>query len=64
MNLSSPFQTAPQVSIDQDNEIIFVADLFVDQYSGGAELTTEALVKKCPVKYQKILSKDLNVKVL
>lgn len=64
MNLSSPFQTAPQVSIDQDTEVIFVADLFVDQYSGGAELTTEALIEKCPVKYQKILSRDLTIQVL
>ena len=31
-------------SIDfKDANIVFVADLFTDEYSGGAELTTEAL---------------------
>ena len=63
MNLSSPFDLA-KLQISSDTEVIFVADLFVDQYSGGAELTTEALIKKCPVKYQKILAKDLNIEIL
>ena len=28
----------------QKSDIIFVADMFADQYPGGAELTTEALI--------------------
>jgi hypothetical protein len=31
--------------------LFFVADFFVDDYKGGAELTTEALIEKCKEKY-------------
>ena len=34
--------------------IVFVADLFVDSYVGGAELTTEAIIDKCKAKYKVI----------
>jgi len=65
MNLDSPFQSnSTSVQIDQAAEIIFVADLFVDQYVGGAELTTEALIEKCPVPYQKLLAKQVNLELL
>jgi len=37
--------------------IVFVADLFVDDYVGGAELTTEAIIDKCKAKY-KIVKKN------
>lgn len=34
--------------------IVFVADLFINEYIGGAELTTEAIVNKCAAKYKVI----------
>ena len=62
MNFSNPFQTPPTgPTIDNDTKVVFVADLFVEQYAGGAELTTDALWKKCPYKCQRILAKDLNI---
>ena len=66
MNLTSPFGSSNTgiVSIRDDAQIIFVSDMFVDQYVGGAELTTEALISKCPVPFQKILSKDLSLDLL
>ena len=64
MNFDNPFQTQKSIQIDQDTKVIFVADLFADQYSGGAELTTEALIKSCPYKFQKILSKDVDISLL
>jgi len=41
--------------------IVFVSDLFVDQYAGGAELTTEAIISKAPQNYkvQKINCNEL-----
>ena len=33
-------------------KLIFVADLFAEQYVGGAELTTDALMNKCATKYE------------
>ncbi len=67
MNFNSPFGSAPSspsVSIKDDVQIIFVADMFAENYAGGAELTTEALIEKCPVTYQKVLAKDVNVNLL
>ena len=59
MDFSSPFSTGgyvPGPLIKQDTEVIFVSDMFIDQYVGGAELTTEALIEKCPVPFQKVLA--------
>ena len=45
-------------------KIVFVADLFADQYIGGAELTTEALIEACPFEYEKINAKDVTIATL
>jgi hypothetical protein len=47
-------------------KIIFVADLFVQDYAGGAELTTEALIQRCSEKYdtEKIHCKNITEKFL
>ena len=45
-------------------KIVFVADLFADQYMGGAELTTEALIEACPFEYVKINSADVTIQTL
>ncbi|MAJ23831.1 MAG: hypothetical protein CMI75_08665 [Candidatus Pelagibacter sp.] len=44
--------------------IIFVADAFVDQYNGGAELTTEAIVSSCLLPNAKVLSQQVTVDFL
>lgn len=67
MNFNTPFQVAPEkpvVSIDSDTKVVFVADLFAEQYAGGAELTTDALYQKCPYKCQRILAKDVSLQLL
>ena len=45
-------------------KIVFVADLFANQYIGGAELTTEALIEACPFEYVKINAKDVTIATL
>lgn len=40
--------------------IHFISDLFVENYAGGAELTTEAIIEKSEHKVNKILAKNLN----
>tara|TARA_R110000824_G_scaffold127_2_gene449 strand:+ start:926 stop:1765 length:840 start_codon:yes stop_codon:yes gene_type:complete len=40
---------------------LFVADYFAEQVVGGAELTTESIIKDSPVSVQKILSSQINV---
>lgn len=42
-----------------DFEYVFVADLFVEDYSGGAELTLEALIQGAPGKVAKVHGKNL-----
>ncbi len=46
------------------SKIVFVADLFAEQYVGGAELTTEALIEACPFEHVKINSKEVTVETL
>lgn len=43
------------------NRVIFVADLFEENYAGGAELTTEALIKKSPFEVVKIHARNLTM---
>lgn len=50
--------------IEEDTQVIFVADFFVEDIQGGAELTTEALIKKSLVKVQKIKSSQLSLNIL
>lgn len=67
MNFDSPFTAAnnlPAVSIDNDTKVVFVADIFAEQYTGGAELTTDALYRRCPFKCQRIFAKDVNLQLL
>jgi len=45
-------------------KIVFVADLFAQEYIGGAELTTEALVEACPFEYIKVNSKNVTIETL
>jgi hypothetical protein len=45
--------------VPKDTEVIFVADLFVDDYVGGAELTSEALIKTSPYRVFKLKCSDV-----
>jgi len=45
-------------------KVVFVADLFLEQYQGGAELTTEALIEACPFEFIKLRSEDVTIETL
>ena len=45
-------------------DIVFVADLFADQYTGGAELTTEALIERSKLSVLKLNARDVSMDVL
>ena len=51
-------------NISIESQIIFVADVFVDDYLGGAELTSEALIVESPFKIQKIKSQNVTMDLL
>lgn len=50
--------------IDPSAQVVFVADLFVEDYVGGAELTSEAIISESPFKVMKIRSKDVTMELL
>ena len=53
-----------QLEIPQATKIIFVADMFIEQYVGGAELTTEALISSSPLNIFKLHSKDVTAELI
>lgn len=64
---SSPFSAVPSeptLSIRPDAQIIFVADLFADDYVGGAELTTQALIDASPLRVQRLHSSRVTMELL
>ncbi len=46
------------------SKVVFVADLFANQFIGGAELTTEALIEACPFESIKVNAKDVTIETL
>jgi glycosyltransferase involved in cell wall biosynthesis len=48
----------------KSSDVVFVADLFAEDYVGGAELTTEALIESSPFKVTKIRCKELSLELL
>ena len=63
---SSPFgKEDKNITIPQDCDIVFVADMFAEEYPGGAELTTEALIETSGnLKVFKIKSEKLTMETL
>jgi len=45
-------------------DVVFVADLFVDDYCGGAELSTDALISASPMNVYKLKSSDVCLETL
>lgn len=53
------------LSIPEDVDIIFVSDIFVEDYPfGGAEKTSEALIKSAPISVFKLHSKNVTMELL
>jgi len=48
----------------KDAEYVFVSDFFTDEVNGGAELSLEALIRKCPESYVKIKSDKINDSII
>lgn len=61
---NSVFSEGHSLGIPQDAKVIIVSDLFVDDYVGGAELTTEGLIESCPFKVHRIRAKDVSLDLL
>lgn len=57
----SPFDVQ---GIPTNAKVIFVADMFANEYVGGAELTTQALIGSCPLNVYKIKSRSVTLEML
>lgn len=60
----NPFDVQRKIQIPESAQLIFVADMFVEDYVGGAELTSEALIDSSPVNVFKLHSKDVTLDLL
>jgi len=61
---SSIFQTKSDILVPESARIVFVSDAFAEDYVGGAELTTQALIDSSPFEVFKIHAKDVSMKTL
>ena len=59
---NSPFVKITNVS--RESQIVFVADAFADEYVGGAELTTEALIASSPFRVHRLRSREVTLEHL
>lgn len=64
MNFRDQIFVNPSKLIKEDVDVIFVADLFEEDYAGGAEMTSEALIQSSNLRIQKVHSRDVNLSVL
>ena len=60
----SVFENKQTISVPNNCDVVFVSDMFVEDYVGGAELTSEALIKSSPLKVFKLRAKDVNLDTL
>jgi glycosyltransferase involved in cell wall biosynthesis len=63
---NSPFENKNQDNGEtyKDSQVVFVSDMFVQQYVGGAELTAEALINTCPVPFARVKSSEVTMDLL
>ncbi len=52
------------IRIPTDAKVIFVSDLFVEDYVGGAELTSQALIDSAPFQVFKLRSRDVTMALM
>jgi glycosyltransferase involved in cell wall biosynthesis len=68
--IKSPFDLGRQnkqsiiTDIPEDVQIVFVSDAFAEDFIGGAELTSQAIIDASPFSVFKLKSKDVNMKNL
>jgi len=63
---NSPFNTNNQDPVSQvkNADVIFVADYFADELTGGAELTSQALITSSPFNVYKVKSRNVSMQLL
>jgi len=53
-----------KIEIPENADVVFVSDAFTDDYVGGAELTTDALIDASPFEIFRLHAKDVSMEIL
>ena len=65
---TTPFESEKKASRNsitfEEADVVFVADMFMDEYAGGAELTTGALANNATYKTFQLKCSELNDELL
>lgn len=61
---SSVFGNSAAPLVSPTAKVVFVSDMFVEDYVGGAELTSQALIDSAPFEVSKLHSRHLTMKML
>jgi len=61
---SNIFETKSDILIPETSRVVVVSDAFVEDYVGGAELTTQAIIDSSPFEVFKIHAKDVTMETL
>ncbi len=62
---NSPFGNVSKArQLSSDSKIVFVADLFANEYEGGAELTTQALIDSSPLTVETVKASQVTLELL
>jgi len=61
---NTPFSMPQEIHLNPETKLVFVADLFLSDYAGGAELTSQALIDSCPLQIETLKSKDVTLQLL
>lgn len=63
-NISDQLFGSKQITIPPETQVIVISDMFSDEYVGGAELTTQALIDQSPLRCFKLKSGLLTRKLI
>lgn len=61
---SNVFGGKPPVAVPSTARVVFVSDMFVEDYVGGAELTSQALIDASPFEVYKLHSRDVTLPIM
>jgi glycosyltransferase involved in cell wall biosynthesis/adenylate kinase family enzyme len=64
MDFGNQLFSNQSINIPEGTQVVFVSDLFVEDYVGGAELTSEALIESSPFQVFKLKSHQVSLEIL
>ena len=60
----SPFMNTKSRNLREETRFVFVSDIFLEDYVGGAELTSQALIDTCPYPIETLKASEVTLELL